>query len=263
MRRSRLFPRSFLLFPTLRSWFQQLRDFAQDGRALLRSVVADSALDPFPLRRTLLGYGKRSFMADLRAGVSVSLLDIPQGMAYALIAGLPLQYGITCSAVAALVGRCSPPHATRSLGRRMRRRSWCSPISRRIPTLDRIGMMPLLVFMTAALLIAGAFLRVADLTQFISRTVVVAYVTGASILITVNQLPVLLGIPAEVLQASGKPVIITFPGHVHRILTHLDHAGWLSITFSVLTLASFLSLKRWLPRWPAFAVTLVTSPRSR
>ena len=47
----------------------------------------------------------------------------------------------------------------------------------------------------------------ADLTQFISRTVVVAYVTGASILIIVNQLPVLLGIPAEVLQAGGKLVI--------------------------------------------------------
>jgi SulP family sulfate permease len=40
--------------------------------------------------------------------------------------------------------------------------------------------MPLLVFMTAALLLAGAFFRVADLTQYISRTVVIAYVTGAA-----------------------------------------------------------------------------------
>ena len=84
-----------VLLSQLRAWFQQLRDIALEGKASLQSVVAESALDSFPLRRTLLGYGKRSFLADLRAGSSVALLDIPQGMAYALIAGLPLQYGIS------------------------------------------------------------------------------------------------------------------------------------------------------------------------
>ncbi len=101
------FSEEMALLPHLRSWFQRLRDLAHEGRSLLQGVVADSALDPFPLKRSLHGYGKRSFLADLRAGVSVALLDIPQGMAYALIAGLPLQYGITCSAVASLVsGGC-------------------------------------------------------------------------------------------------------------------------------------------------------------
>jgi SulP family sulfate permease len=250
------FSKEFVLLSHLRAWFQQLRDIALEGKASLQSVVAESALDPFPLRRTLLGYGKRSFMADLRAGSSVALLDIPQGMAYALIAGLPLQYGITCSAIAALVGPLLASSRHTIFGPTNATAFMVFSYFAAYPNMDRIGMMPLLVFMTAALLIAGAFLRVAELTQFISRTVVVAYVTGASILIAVNQLPVLLGIPAEVLQASGK-LVITFPGHVHRILTHLDHAGWLSITFSVLTLASFLSMKRWLPRWPAFAVTIV------
>ena len=244
------------MLPHLRSWFQRLRDITQQGGALLQSIVADSALDPFPLRRSLPGYGKRTFLADLRAGFSVALLDIPQGMAYALIAGLPLQYGITCSAIAALVGPLLASSRQTIFGPTNATAFMVFSYFAAYPQLDRISMMPLLVFMTAALLIAGAFLRVADLTQFISRTVVVAYVTGASILITVNQLPVLLGIPAEVLQASGK-LVITFPGHVHRILTHLDHASWLNITFSVLTLASFLSFKRWLPRWPAFAATII------
>ena len=40
---------------------------------------------------------------DFRAGLNVALLAFPQGMAYALIAGLPIQYGIYGSAIAAMV----------------------------------------------------------------------------------------------------------------------------------------------------------------
>ncbi len=244
------------LFSHLRSWFQRLHGLAREGKVLLQSVVADSALDSFPLKRSLRGYGKHSFSADLKAGMSVALLDIPQGMAYALIAGLPLQYGITCSAIAALVGPLLSSSRQTIFGPTNATAFMVFSYFAAYPQLDRLSMMPLLVFMTAALLIAGAFLRVADLTQFISRTVVVAYVTGASILIIVNQLPVLLGIPAEELRQAGGPVI-TFPGHVHRILTHLDHASWLNIAFSVLAFGCFLGIKRWLPRWPAFAVTII------
>lgn len=244
------------LLPHLRSWFQRLRGLVHEGRSQLQSVVAESALDPFPLKRSLLGYGKRGISSDLRAGISVALLDIPQGMAYALIAGLPLQYGITCSAIAALVGPLLSSSRHTIFGPTNATAFMVFSYFAAYPQMDRLGMMPLLVFMTAALLIMGAFLRVADLTQFISRTVVVAYVTGASILIFVNQLPVLLGIPAEALQEGGR-LVITLPGHVHRILTHLGHAGWPSVTFSVLTFGCFFSINRWLPRWPAFAATII------
>ena len=41
---------------------------------------------------------------DLKAGINVALLAIPQGMAYALVAGLPIHYGLLGSAMAALMG---------------------------------------------------------------------------------------------------------------------------------------------------------------
>ncbi|MFO1484309.1 MAG: SulP family inorganic anion transporter [Verrucomicrobiaceae bacterium] len=241
---------------TFRDWMGRLRDLTRDGATWIRDVVSQSSLDPFPLRRSFHGYGRRTFWSDLRAGVTVAMLDIPQGMAYALIAGLPLQYGITCSAVAALVGPLLASSRHTIFGPTNATAFMVFSFFAASPHMDRLTMMPLLVFMTAALLIAGAFLRVADLTQFISRTVVVAYVTGASILITFNQLPVLLGIPSEVLKATGR-VVITLPGHIHRILTHLDHAGWLSILFSALTFGCFFGIRRWLPRWPTFATTLI------
>jgi SulP family sulfate permease len=244
------------LFSFFRNLFDRVRHAAQRGNDVLQTVVVKSALDPFPLRRTLKGYGRRSFWSDLRAGVTVAMLDIPQGMAYALIAGLPLQYGVTCSAVAALVGPLLGSSRQTIFGPTNATAFMVFSYFAAYPQLDRLAMMPVLVVMTAALLIAGAFLRVADLTQFISRTVVVAYVTGASILITVNQLPVLLGIPGEVLKASGR-LVITLPGHLYQIFTHLNAADGLSVLFTVLTFACFFSVRRWLPRWPSYATTLV------
>lgn len=223
---------------------------------MAQKLVAESSLDPFPLRRILRGYSKGTFLADLRAGSTVAMLDIPQGMAYALIAGLPLQYGITCSAVAALAGPLLSSSRQTVFGPTNATAFMVFSYFAAYPQLDRIGMMPLLVFMTAALLIAGAFLRVADLTQFISRTVVVAYVTGAAVLIAMNQLPVLLGVPAELAAATGRNTV-SLPGHIYRTLTHLGDSQWLNVVFALLTLLCFWAFKRWLPRWPAFACTLV------
>lgn len=244
------------VLPTLQSWSQRVTEVTREGKALAQKLMVESALDPFPLRRMLQGYGKGTFLADLRAGATVAMLDIPQGMAYALIAGLPLQYGITCSAVAALAGPLLGSSRQTVFGPTNATAFMVFSYFAAYPQLDRIGMMPLLVFMTAALLIAGAFLRVADLTQFISRTVTVAYVTGAAVLIAMNQLPVLLGVPAEVAAATGKNTV-SLPGHIYRTLSHLGDSQWLSIVFALLTLLSFWAFRRWLPRWPAFAGTLV------
>lgn len=189
--------------------------------------------------------------------MTVAIIDIPQGMAYALIAGLPLYYGITCSAVAAIVGPLFASSRQTILGPTNASAFMVFSYFAAYPNLNQMSMMPLLVFITAALLLAGAILRVADLTQYISRTVVVAYVTGASLLITANQLPVLLGIPREVLNDGLQPAI-TLPGHIYRIISHLSSVEGLSIACSVSTLLVFLTLKKWQPRWPTFALTLIS-----
>ena len=44
------------------------------------------------------------FFRDTKAGLNVALLAIPQGMAYALIAGLPLHFGLLASGIAAFIG---------------------------------------------------------------------------------------------------------------------------------------------------------------
>ena len=60
-------------------------------------------LDPLPIRGPLRRYNSTKFGQDFRAAINVALLALPQGMAYAAIAELPIAYGIACSAVAAIV----------------------------------------------------------------------------------------------------------------------------------------------------------------
>jgi SulP family sulfate permease len=218
--------------------------------------VSDSSLDPFPLRRAFLGYGKRTATADFKAGATVAMLAIPQGMAYALIAGLPLHYGITCSAIAALIGPMLSSSRHTILGPTNATAFMIFSYFAAYPQLDRLTHMPLLVFMTAALLLAGAFLRVADLTQYISRTVIIAYVTGAALLITASQLPSALGISVEALNDGMQPAI-TLPGHIYRVLRALPASDWASVACAAATLAIYLALKKWRPRWPSFSITLV------
>lgn len=241
---------------TPRVWLQNVLHGTQRIISLARAVASDSALDPFPLRRAFLGYGKRTATADFKAGATVAMLAIPQGMAYALIAGLPLHYGITCSAIAALIGPMLSSSRHTILGPTNATAFMIFSYFAAYPQLDRLTHMPLLVFMTAALLLAGAFLRVADLTQYISRTVIIAYVTGAALLITASQLPSALGISIEALNDGMQPAI-TLPGHIYRVLRALPASDWASVACAAATLAIYLALKKWRPRWPSFSITLV------
>jgi SulP family sulfate permease len=57
-----------------------------------------------PFISWLRGYKLRFLKPDLLAGLTVAVMTIPQSMAYALIAGLPVQYGLYASIVPTIVG---------------------------------------------------------------------------------------------------------------------------------------------------------------
>jgi sulfate permease, SulP family len=238
------------------NWFARVSLLMQSVYADGRALLAKGELDAFPLGKTLRGYGRRSLVSDLKAGASVSLLAIPQGVAYAMIAGLPLHYGITCSAAAALVGPLLASSRHTVFGPTNATAFMVFSYFAAYPYLNQLALMPLLVFMTAALLILGSFLRVADLAQYISRTVVVAYVTGAALLIVANQVPGLLGL-GQLQSSSDASAPVTFPGLIYRILQQLSETSFQSVLTATLTFGVFGLIKKYRPQWPPFAFTLV------
>ena len=127
----------------------------------MKRLVVDNDLETFPIGKSFRGYNGKRFGSDIRAALNVALLAIPQGMAYASLAGLPVYYGITCSIIASIIAPIlsgssytvlGPTNATAFLV---------------FVTMGAysIALMPLLVLLVGLILITGAFLRIADLVQ--------------------------------------------------------------------------------------------------
>lgn len=221
----------------------------------VKSFAAEHPLDPFPLKSSLHGYTRDAARSDIRAGLDGALMAVPQGMAFAVVAGLPLYYGITCSAVACVVGALLMSSRHSIYGPTNATAFMVASYFYVYPGIDRISAMPMLVFMVGALLVIGAYFRIADLAQYISRTVVVAYLTGAAVQMFVHQMPVILGLDLASRESHAHSGSI-FSEIIHIVL-HLWRAHWLTVIISALTLATYLSFRRLGRRWPALALTLI------
>ena len=172
---------------------RKLSTFARNMYREVIGFVVDNNLDPLPIQKSLWRYSGSKLRHDLRAGVNVALLAFPQGMAYAVIAGLPIHYGITCSAIAAIVAPIFSSSRHTILGPTNATAFMVFSYFAVYPHPNKLEMMPLLVFMVGVLLVLGAYFRLAELIQYVSRSVVVGYITGAAVLVMANQVPHLLG----------------------------------------------------------------------
>jgi SulP family sulfate permease len=208
----------------------------------------------FPIRNSLRGYDAGKARGDLRAGLNVALLAFPQGMAYAAIAGLPIQYGIYASAIAAMLGPLfsgsrfiilGPTNATSVL-------VFASFLSLGIfDQGEKVALISLVVLLSGIFLVLGAFLRVANLIQYISRSVVTGYITAAAIYIIINQLKKALGFDFTLPEGS------TFMTVIWLTLKNLPSTHWPTLVISLCTGGVFYGLNRKFRTFPNVAITLV------
>ena len=203
-----------------------------------------------PLFKFLKGYKRKDLLADTKAGANVALLDFPQGMAYAMIAGLPVNFGIYSSAIGSICGSIlgssrflmlGPTNASAVL-------LLSGFLSLNWPEASRIAAMPLLLLMIAAIMIAGALIRADIVIRYVSRSVVTGYVSAAAMLIIINQLRPALAIEA--------PRAATFWESLIAILQNINTFSPAALTLSAGTIVIALALKRWLKSIPYVAVTL-------
>jgi sulfate permease, SulP family len=207
----------------------------------------------FPMRRTLRQYSGAAFLADLKAAVNVALLAIPQGMACAKIAGLPVAAtGILCAAVGSLLGPLFAHSRHTNLGPTNATALMVFSSLAAFSAADRPVLLALLASM---LLLLGAALRMADLIQYISRSVIVGYITGAALLIMASQLPDALGIAAAHRSGQARSFVMMLV----ESLRNLHHAFGPDLIISGCSLVVFFLLVRHprLKKLPCFALTLV------
>ncbi len=129
---------------------------------------------------------KNSPSKDFNAGLNVALLAIPQGMAYALVAGLPIHYGLLGSAIAALMGgifgggrfiTLGPTNATAVL--LFGAFAGVGLIGQNgLATPSALLLLPIILITSALFLILASIFRVSFIVQFVSRTVITGYITA-------------------------------------------------------------------------------------
>ena len=220
---------------------------------LLGRMSTSSAQESVP--RSVLGTEESSnkVLRDLRSGINVALLAFPQGMAYALVAGLPIQFGITCSIVAALLAPffsgsrypiLGPTNATAFM-------IFSYFLAYPDPS-SAASSMPLVVLMVAILLMTGSVFKLGDLIQYVSRSVIIGYVAGAALLIIANQFSYVLGIDPS---REGRSFFTIFVGTVSRI----GESDFGSLFLGLGTFAFYFILRRSFRALPTFAISLLVA----
>lgn len=216
----------------------------------------------FLLFSKLRSYKSENLPYDLGAGLNVALLAIPQGMAYSLVAGLPIQYGLLGSAISAIAGGFfgggrfitqGPTNATAVLLFGVFAAAGLIGANG-LATDAALDILPVVLFFSALLLVLASIFRVSFIVQFVSRTVITAYITAAACLILVNQTRHVLGIS----NVDESPAS-TFFGIINFLGRHLDQVSFPTIALSIFTGVVYLLFHAWLPALPGVAISLIAA----
>ncbi|HEB58578.1 MAG TPA: SulP family inorganic anion transporter [Gammaproteobacteria bacterium] len=206
----------------------------------------------FPFLEWLPGVNKQILRADVLAGLTGAIIVLPQGVAFATIAGMPPEYGLYAGMVPAIIAALfgssrllvSGPTTAASIVLFSSLSVYATPGSP-----DYVTLALTLTFMVGAIELALGLARMGALVNFISHSVIVGFTAGAAILIAAKQLKNFFGV-----EIKGG-------GHLHDILIQFgsqlsDINPWVTAV-ALLTLFSGIAVKRWWPKMPYLIVSMV------
>jgi sulfate permease, SulP family len=167
-------------------------------------------------------YRRADLGGDVGAGIVVAMMMIPQGMAYALVAGLPPVAGLYAGIVPALLYALFGTSSTQSVGPMaiiaLMTASALAPLAS--PGSALYGVLAAqLALVSGAVLLACGLLRVGFLANFFSRPVMNGFTLGSAIVIALGQVPTLLGAAAphvhgpSAMLGAGSVVLLLFARH--------------------------------------------------
>jgi len=150
-----------------------------------------------PALDSLRRYRAADARADVLAGLTVAAVAVPQAMAFAMVAGLPVEYGLYTAIVMSAVGAVFD--SSRQLINGPTNAISIALLSALAPVAgmdERVAAAVLLAFLVGAVQLGITLFRLGDLTRYISHSVIVGFTAGASLLLALDQLKNLLGLRA-------------------------------------------------------------------
>ncbi len=141
-----------------------------------------------------------SLRADAAAGAIGALVVLPQGVAFATLAGLPPEYGLYCAIVPAIVAALfgSSWHLVSGPTNALSLVVFATVAPLAVPRSDEYIVLVLtLTLMVGLMQLAMGVARLGALVNFISHTVIVGFTAGAALLIFASQVPHFFGVPGS------------------------------------------------------------------
>ena len=194
----------------------------------------------------LSNYRPDWFRGDIIAGLTAAAVVIPKALAYATIAGLPVQVGLYTALVPmviyALLGSSRPLSVSTTTTLAILAGSALGQISPDGDAATLLAASATLALMVGAILIVAGILRLGFVANFISEPVLVGFKAGIGVVIVLDQIPKLLG------------THIDKAGFVHNLVAtfqSLGHASLPTVAVGVSMVLLLIGMKRFTPKLPA------------
>ncbi len=206
----------------------------------------------FPFLQWWPAVTRRSLRSDIVAGITGAIIVLPQGVAFAIIAGLPPEYGLYSAIVPAIIAALfgssrhliSGPTTAISIVIFTTLSPFVQPASP-----EYIQMALTLTFLAGLFQFGLGVARLGALVNFVSHSVVVGFTAGASILIATSQMSNLLGITSP----KKHSFIHIWPD----IASRLHETNYYALSIGLATLAIAIVFKIVKPRWPGMLIAMV------
>jgi MFS superfamily sulfate permease-like transporter len=192
-------------------------------------------------------------LRDALAGIVMAAMDIPQVLGYSKIAGMPVVTGLY-SLLLPLVAFAAfgssrylvvaADSATAAI--------FADGVSGAAPSASAqyLALACIVAVLTALILLLARLLRLGFIADFLSRTVLVGFLTGVGIQVGISVLSEMLGVPVD----SRRPVV-----QLWEVGRGLPHAHLPTVIFSVSVLAFVLLLRHFVPKVPGALVAVVAA----
>src|SRR5215468_4050975 len=200
----------------------------------------------FPAVGWLARYERPWLRADVLAGLTTAAVVIPKAMAYATIAGLPVQVGLYTAlvpmAVYALIGTSRPLSVSTTTTVAILAGVQLGQVAAAGDAALLMTTSATLTLLVGAILLLASLLRLGFVANFISEPVLIGFKAGIALVIVLDQIPKLLG--------------VHFPkgNFVHNLLATLQavpHASLPTLAVGIVMIILLVGIERLFPRAPA------------
>ncbi len=195
---------------------------------------------------------RRTVRADLVAGLTGAIVALPQGVAFATIAGMPAEFGLYTGMIPAIIAALfgsswllvSGPTTAASI-------VLYSSLSLHAPpgSSEYVQLALTLTLMVGLIQLSLGLVRFGSLVNFISHSVVVGFTAGAALLIIASQLKHFFGL--------SYPRAVHFQDSIYNFSVHIKEINPYTAGVGLVTIIAGIIVKQYRPKWPYMIVSML------